>query len=61
MGAIFRLNIIESDNIVGTLKELKKRKYKLLATGLRDNSKSIYDVSYKKVGIVIGNEGVRSV
>ena len=29
MGAIFRLNIIESKNIIETLKEIKKNKYKL--------------------------------
>ena len=55
MGAIFRLNIIESDDLNSTLKELKKHKYKVMATVLGGN-KNIYDVEYKKVGIVIGNE-----
>ena len=55
MGAIFRLNIVESDNLGNILKELKKHKYKIFATAL-GTDKSIYDVEYKKVGIIIGNE-----
>lgn len=55
MGAIFRLNIIESENLKDTIKELKKHKYKVYGTSL-DASKSIYDIEYKKTGIVIGNE-----
>ena len=55
MGAIFRINIIESDNLINTLKELKKHKYKILATSL-ETEESIYDVEYKKTAIIIGNE-----
>jgi tRNA G18 (ribose-2'-O)-methylase SpoU len=55
MGAIFRLNIIESENLKDTIKELKKHKYKVYAASL-DASKTIYDIEYKKTGIVIGNE-----
>ncbi|MCL2342138.1 MAG: RNA methyltransferase [Firmicutes bacterium] len=55
MGAIFRINVIESDDILVTMKILKKHKFKVLATSL-DTDKNIYDVEYKKVGIVIGNE-----
>ena len=55
MGAIFRINIIESDNLVKTIKEMKKHKIKVMATSLETN-KSMYDVSYEKTAIVIGNE-----
>ena len=55
MGATFRLKIIEREDIVTTIKELKKHKYKVMATALSAD-KSIYDIEYKKVGIIIGNE-----
>ena len=55
MGAIFRVNVIVSDNLVETIKELKNHKIKVMATNLEE-SKSIYDVDYKKSAIVIGNE-----
>lgn len=55
MGAIFRVKIIESDNLVKTIKELKKHKIKVYATDLK-NDKSIYDVDYNKSAIIIGNE-----
>lgn len=55
MGAIFRVNIIESENLVNTLKELKKHKYKIISTSLQTED-SIYDMEYKKTVIVIGNE-----
>lgn len=55
MGAIFRLNIIESKNIIETLKEIKKNKYKIVATSLETNE-SIYEVDLNKKTIIIGNE-----
>lgn len=55
MGAIFRVNIIESDNLIETLKNLRKHKYKVMATSLETNN-NIYDVDYNKKVIVIGNE-----
>lgn len=55
MGAIFRVNIIESENLVNTLKEIKKHKFKIAATSLQ-TEESIYDIEYKKIAIVIGNE-----
>lgn len=55
MGAIFRLNIIETKNIIETLKEIKKNKYKIMATSLETNE-SIYTVDYNKKAIIIGNE-----
>ena len=55
MGAIFRVNVIESENLETTLKELKKHKFKVVATSL-ETQESIYDVEFKKMAIVIGNE-----
>lgn len=55
MGAIFRVNIIESDNLLETLKNIKKHKYKIMATSLETDN-SIYDVDYNKKVLVIGNE-----
>ena len=55
MGAIFRVNVIETDDLVKTLKEIKRNKFKVVATSL-ETSNSIYDVDYTKKVIVIGNE-----
>lgn len=55
MGAIFRVKIIESENLVDTLKNLKKHKFKIMATSLQ-TEESIYNTEYKKTAIVIGNE-----
>ena len=55
MGAIFRVKIIESENLVETLKIIKKHKFKVISTSL-DTDKNMYDVEYKKVAIVMGNE-----
>jgi len=55
MGAIFRVKVIECEDLTKTLKELKKHKIKICATDLKTD-KSIYDVSFQKSAIVIGNE-----
>lgn len=55
MGAIFRINVIESDNLVNTIKEIKKHKYNVVSTSL-NTDKSLYDVKLNKSVIVIGNE-----
>ena len=55
MGAIFRVNVIETENLLNTLKNAKKHHYKIMATSL-DTSKSIYEVDYDKKILVIGNE-----
>ena len=55
MGAIFRVKVIESNNLLDTLKNMKKHKYKIMATSLETDN-SIYDVDYNKKVIVIGNE-----
>lgn len=55
MGAIFRVNIIETDNLVETLKQVQNNKFDIVVTAL-DTKNSIYDVDYKNTVIVIGNE-----
>lgn len=55
MGAIFRINVIQSDDLVATIKEIKKHKFKVIATSLQ-TEESIYDINYKKSAIIIGNE-----
>ena len=55
MGAIFRVKIIECEDLEKTLKEVKKHKYELLVTSLQTEN-SIYDIDYNKKVIVIGNE-----
>ncbi len=55
MGAIFRVNIIETNNLIETIKQIKKRHFKLVVTSLQTTS-SIYDVEFNKKIIVIGNE-----
>lgn len=55
MGAIFRVKVIIAEDLVKTLKEIKKHKFKVVATSLQTED-SIYDVQYNKTVIVIGNE-----
>lgn len=55
MGGIFRVNILKSDNLVETLKELQKQGFEVVVTSL-DTTNSIYDINYNKKVIVIGNE-----
>ena len=55
MGAIFRVKIIESDDLIKTIKNIKKHRYEVVVTTL-DSQKNIYGIEYKKKIIVIGNE-----
>ena len=55
MGAIFKVRIIECDNLQETLKEIKKHKFKILVTSLQTEN-SLYDADLNKKVIVIGNE-----
>ena len=55
MGAIFRINIIEREDLIKTIKEARKHHFKLQVTSLEADM-TIYDVDYKKKIIVIGNE-----
>ena len=56
MGAIFRVNVIEVEDLSKTIREMKKHKIQILVTDLSTDD-SIYDVDYKRSAIVIGNEG----
>ena len=60
MGAIFRVNIIEIEDCLKTFKDLKESGFEIVTTSL-DAKNSIYDISYNKKVVVIGNEanGVR--
>ena len=55
MGAIFRLNIIRSDDLVTDLIKMKKNGFSIVVTAL-DTDESVYDINYMKKVIVIGNE-----
>ena len=55
MGAIFRVKIIECDDLEKTLKEIKKHKFKIVASSLQTEN-TIYDINYHKKVIIIGNE-----
>lgn len=55
MGAIFRVKIIECEDLIQTLKEVKKHKFEVVVTSLQ-TTKSFYEVNYNKKIIVIGNE-----
>ncbi len=55
MGAIFRVEILEKENLEDAIKEIKKHGFKTMATDLGTES-SIYDEKYNKCAVVIGNE-----
>ena len=55
MGAIFRVKIIECENLKETLKKLQKNNFKIMVTDL-NTDKSIYDIKLQKNVIIIGNE-----
>ncbi len=55
MGAIFRIKIIECEDLKQTLKEIKKHKFKIVVSSLQTEH-TIYDIAYHKKVIVIGNE-----
>lgn len=55
MGAIFRINIIEVEDLAQTLREIQKNNFEVVVTAL-DTNNSIYDIEYKNKVIVIGNE-----
>lgn len=55
MGAIFRVKVIESEDLTKTIIEMKKNNIHVCATDLQTD-KSIYDIDYHKTAVVIGNE-----
>ena len=61
MGAIYRTNIIEVEDLKTTLKEIQSKGFQIITTDLKA-TQSIYDINYNnKTVVVIGNEanGVR--
>lgn len=55
MGAIFRVKIIEVENLPQSIKEMRRHHFKLMVTSLQTEN-SIYDIKFNKKIIVIGNE-----
>ena len=55
MGAIFRVNVIECENLSKTLSKIQKKGFKVMCTAL-DSKNSIYNTNYTKKVIIIGNE-----
>lgn len=55
MGAIFRVKIIEVENLPQAIKEMRRHHFKLMVTSLQTDN-SIYDIKFNKKIIVIGNE-----
>ena len=55
MGSIYRVKIIEVENLDECLNDLKKYCFEIVTTELNGNE-SIYDVDYNKKIVVIGNE-----
>ena len=56
MGSIYRVKIVECENLADVLDGLKKYKFQIVSTSL-DTENSIYDIDYRKKVVVIGNEG----
>ena len=55
MGAIFRIKIIECEDLEQTLKETQKNNFNLVVSSLQTNN-SLYDINFDKKVIIIGNE-----
>ena len=56
MGAIYRTNIIEVEDLKATLKEMQSKGFQIITTDLKA-TQSIYDINYNnKTVVVIGNE-----
>lgn len=55
MGAIFRVNIIKSTDLIKDLVDMKANGFDIVVTSL-DTEDSVYDITYNKKVIVIGNE-----
>lgn len=55
MGAIFRVEVIEVENLKEVIEMVRRNNYNLLVTSLQTEN-SVYDIHYNKKVIVIGNE-----
>ena len=54
MGAIFRVNIITSNDLVKTLHDIKKNGFSTIADLNTNNS--VFDIKFNKTAIIVGNE-----
>ncbi len=55
MGSIFRVNVIECENLRETLLDLKNRVFKVVTTEL-EGSSNLYETDLNKAIVVMGNE-----
>lgn len=55
MGAIFRVNVLISDDLKTTISQIKENGFSVFGTDLNGAS-SIYDEKFNKVAVIIGNE-----
>lgn len=55
MGAIYRVKVIEVDNLKEKLEELKEIGFEVVTTEI-DGKESFYEINYSKKIVVIGNE-----
>ena len=55
MGAIYRVKIIRVENLKETLQKIKEKDFQIMVTTL-DSKESIYDASFDKKVLVMGNE-----
>ena len=55
MGGIFRVNVVEEEDLEETLKQIQKNGFEVIVTSL-ETENDIYVIDYKKKVIVIGNE-----
>ena len=55
MGAIYRVNVIRSDDLLNDVIKMKENGFDIVVTSL-DTNDSVYDIKYMKKVIVIGNE-----
>lgn len=55
MGAIFRINIIQVEDLKQSLQKMQQQGYEVIVTSLETNQ-DIYQIDYQKKIIVIGNE-----
>lgn len=55
MGAIYRVNVIEVENLAETISDLQSKGFEAVVTLLQGDG-SIYDIDYSKKIVVIGNE-----
>ena len=55
MGGIFRVNVIRENNLIECIKNLKEKGFEIVVTSL-ETENSIYNISYNKKAVIIGNE-----